>query len=98
MSEPCEHVALAKDVTPSGNGCVECLEIGDEWVHLRLCMMCGHVGCCNDSKNKHAEAHWRANPDHPLMRSFEPDEDWWWCFEHDRGFYVKGAPPAPSHT
>ena len=51
------------------------------WNHLRLCMTCGHVGCCDSSPNRHATAHWHAHPDHPVIRSFEPEEDWWWCYE-----------------
>jgi len=75
----CRHVREIRDVTPSGQGCKECLEIGDAWVHLRLCMTCGHVGCCDDSKNRHATAHHHASG-HPIMKSFEPGEDWMWCF------------------
>jgi uncharacterized UBP type Zn finger protein len=75
----CEHVSQIRDVTPSGSGCKECLEIGDSWVHLRICMICGHVGCCDNSKNRHATAHFHETG-HPIMRSFEPGEDWMWCF------------------
>ncbi len=75
----CGHVGQIRDVTPSGNGCKECLEIGDTWVHLRICMICGHVGCCDDSKNRHATAHFHETG-HPIMKSFEPGEDWMWCF------------------
>jgi uncharacterized UBP type Zn finger protein len=76
---PCEHVKQIRDVTPSGDGCKECLESGDEWVHLRLCLTCGHVGCCDSSKNKHATKHFEAVK-HPIIRSFEPGEDWRWCY------------------
>ncbi|MBI4787613.1 MAG: UBP-type zinc finger domain-containing protein [Chloroflexi bacterium] len=79
MSEGCTHLDQIRKVTPSGKGCKECLEIGDEWVHLRLCQTCGHVGCCDESKNKHATKHFHATG-HPIIRSFEPDEDWMWCF------------------
>ncbi|HEY2682372.1 MAG TPA: UBP-type zinc finger domain-containing protein [Steroidobacteraceae bacterium] len=75
----CSHLHLVKDVTPSGNGCVECLAMGDTWVHLRLCRTCGHVGCCDDSKNRHARKHF-VKTDHPIISSFEPGEDWSWCF------------------
>lgn len=75
----CEHVAQIRDVKPSGKGCKECLESGDEWVHLRLCLTCGHVGCCDSSKNKHAIKHFAAVK-HPIIRSFEPGEDWRWCY------------------
>ena len=77
--ESCPHASLAREVRPSGQGCKECLEIGDVWVHLRLCMSCGHVGCCDSSKNKHATKHHRAT-DHPVIRSFQPGEDWFWCY------------------
>jgi uncharacterized UBP type Zn finger protein len=79
MARNCVHLATIQPVTPSGNGCVECLKLGDSWVHLRLCMTCGHVGCCDDSKNKHATKHFRA-VQHPIIRSFEPGEDWGWCY------------------
>src|SRR5918994_620651 len=80
MSVPCTHLDQIRDVTPrTPNGCEECLQIGDTWVHLRLCLICGHVGCCDSSKNKHATKHFHAT-DHPLVQSFEPGEDWLWCF------------------
>jgi uncharacterized UBP type Zn finger protein len=94
---PCAHVDLVRDVIPSAQGCEDCLRTGDQWVHLRICMTCGHVGCCDSSPNKHASAHWREHQDHPLVRSFEPGEDWWWCYADERGFYVPGAAPAPSY-
>ena len=81
----CEHLATIQRVTPSGDGCVECLQIGDDWVHLRLCMTCGHVGRCDDSKNKHATRHFRATK-HPIMRSLEPGENWYWCYVDRVGF------------
>lgn len=68
----CVHLAIITDVEPNTpEGCEECLATGDSWVHLRLCMSCGHVGCCNDSKNKHATKHCIASH-HPIIRSFEP--------------------------
>ncbi|HEV8173355.1 MAG TPA: UBP-type zinc finger domain-containing protein [Actinoplanes sp.] len=97
MTEPvCTHLNEAKDVTPSGNGCVECLAIGGRWVHLRLCMTCGHVGCCDSSPNKHATAHYHTE-DHPLVQSYEPGEDWWWCYVDQIAFEVEGA-PSYSHS
>jgi uncharacterized UBP type Zn finger protein len=66
-------------ITPSGHGCKECLERGDWWIHLRLCMICGHVGCCDDSPNRHATAHFHATQ-HPVIKSYEPGEDWAWCY------------------
>ncbi|PYQ60689.1 MAG: hypothetical protein DMF58_07335 [Acidobacteria bacterium] len=61
------------------NGCQECLAMGDRWVHLRLCLECGHVGCCDSSKNKHATKHY-GTAHHPVIRSFEPGERWLWCY------------------
>jgi len=69
-------------VHPSGHGCKECLEAGDEWVHLRLCMSCGHVGCCDSSPNKHATKHAHRTR-HPTIKSFEPGEDWAYCYPDD---------------
>ena len=79
MDDTCPHVAEISEVTPSGDGCEECLKIGDTWVHLRLCMTCGQVGCCDDSKNRHATKHAHASR-HPIIKSFEPGEDWGWCY------------------
>ena len=75
----CSHLEQVHDVTPSAEGCQECLALGDTWVHLRLCLTCGHVGCCDDSKNKHASKHGSALH-HPIVRSFEPNETWAWCY------------------
>lgn len=74
------------------------MQLSIQWVHLRLCMTCGHVGCCDDSSNGHATAHFHENPEHPVIRSFEPGEDWWWwCYADELFFEIDGAPPAPSH-
>ncbi len=75
----CTHRDHIKDVQPHTRGCEECLAMGDSWVHLRMCLECGHVGCCDSSKNKHATRHFRAT-NHPIMRSIERGEDWMWCF------------------
>ena len=75
----CTHVSFIHDVTPSADGCEDCLRIGGWWVHLRLCMTCGHVGCCDSSPNQHASKH-AAAESHPIVRSFEPGEDWMWCY------------------
>jgi monovalent cation:H+ antiporter-2, CPA2 family len=78
----CPHLAQTHPVLPSASGCEECLAMGDSWVHLRICMMCGHVGCCDSSKNKHATKHYHATT-HPVVRSLEPGEDWGWCYEDE---------------
>jgi len=81
----CVHLAEMQDVKPRAKGCEECLKMGDTWVHLRLCMTCGHVGCCDSSKNKHATKHYHATS-HPIIRSLERGEEWGWCFP-DEQFY-----------
>ena len=79
MATQCTHADQIREVTPSAQGCEECLAMGDRWVHLRLCLTCGHVGCCDSSKNKHATKHFHTT-NHPIIRSFEPGEDWGWCY------------------
>jgi hypothetical protein len=75
----CGHLDQIRDVSPSADGCEECLAIGGWWVHLRLCLTCGRVGCCDSSPNRHASRHARA-AGHPIVRSLEPGQDWSWCF------------------
>jgi len=77
----CQHLQSAKEEVPPNtpDRCQECLETGDAWVHLRLCLACGHVGCCDQSKNKHATRHFH-NTSHPVIKSFEPGENWKWCY------------------
>ena len=77
----CEHISEAKKhkVTPSAEGCEECLKSGDTWVHLRICKICGHVGCCDNSKNRHATQHFHATG-HAVVQSFEKGERWLWCY------------------
>lgn len=96
MAGPCEHIDVVREVQPSANGCEDCLRTGDSWVHLRMCMSCGHVGCCDSSPNRHASAHWRSDR-HPIVRSFEPGENWWWCYPDERVFDVPSAGPAASY-
>jgi hypothetical protein len=96
MTDVCAHLDSVQEVTPSSTGCEDCLRTGDQWVHLRTCMTCGHVGCCDSSPNRHATAHFQSEH-HPLVRSYEPGENWWWCFEDQVSFDVPGANPAPSH-
>jgi uncharacterized UBP type Zn finger protein len=84
--QQCGHLDTIVPVTPSAQGCEDCLKIGDSWVHLRICQTCGHVGCCDNSKNKHATKHFHTTS-HPIIQSFEPDEDWMWCYV-DEAFFV----------
>lgn len=80
MSETaCNHLDQIHKVTANVHGCKECLTMGDRWVHLRVCLICGHVGCCDNSKNKHATKHFHATH-HPIIQSFEPGETWIWCY------------------
>ncbi len=97
MADICTHLDTILDVTPSSDGCEDCLRIGGSWVHLRLCMTCGHVGCCDQSPNRHATAHWHARPEHPIMSSFEPDEEWYWCFADELTFELEDGPASRSH-
>jgi uncharacterized UBP type Zn finger protein len=85
LSDECKHIDQIRDIKANSKGCAECLKLGDTWVHLRLCMICGNVGCCDDSKNKHASKHFHATH-HPIMRSLEKDERWYWCFVDDLAF------------
>ena len=78
VSTKCTHTNQIQKVTPSASGCEECLVIGDRWVHAK-CLTCGHVACCDSSKNKHATKHFHATG-HPIVKSFEPGEDWSWCY------------------
>ena len=79
MSDRCAHLNAVMTSTPTASGCEECLAMGDTWVHLRLCRTCGHVGCCDESKNRHATKHFRSTK-HPVATSLEPGEDWSWCY------------------
>ena len=79
MSRVCTHLDQVQFTDTDKHGCEECLKSGDSWVHLRLCMECGHVGCCDSSKNKHATKHFH-RVKHPLVRSIEPGESWIWCY------------------
>jgi uncharacterized UBP type Zn finger protein len=82
MIRPCRHIPETAHA-PNSTGCEDCLKLGDSWVHLRLCLHCGHVGCCDDSKNKHATKHYRATG-HEVIQSLEPGENWMWCYDDDR--------------
>jgi uncharacterized UBP type Zn finger protein len=78
-TQGCTHINEIQDVRPQSDGCAKCLELGDTWVTLRLCLVCGHVGCCDNSKNKHATKHYHETQ-HPMMVSYEPGEEWCWCY------------------
>ncbi|MFI6991325.1 ubiquitin carboxyl-terminal hydrolase 14 [Nonomuraea wenchangensis] len=76
----CEHFSQSDDpAARTPEGCEECLAAGGRWVHLRRCLECGHIGCCDSSPGKHATAHFH-DTRHPVMQSFEPGESWRWCF------------------
>jgi thioredoxin reductase (NADPH) len=101
--DPCEHLTRVArhrrmPVRPGSQGCEECLDMGDTWVHLRLCMTCGHVGCCDSSPNRHATKHHHASH-HPVVKSFEPGESWAWCYIDERmmpdvAAFPDESPPA----
>jgi uncharacterized UBP type Zn finger protein len=100
MSAPCEHLAKAeapdrKEAHPSTRGCKECLEQGSPWVELRLCLACGHVGCCDSSPNRHATAHFHATG-HPVIKNFEPGQPWAWCYVD--GVEDVGIPAYPGEA
>jgi uncharacterized UBP type Zn finger protein len=98
----CTHVdhVLITELPEKVDGCEECLQTGDPWLHLRICLECGHVGCCDDSPNRHATAHAHATS-HPIIRSLEPGEVWSWCYPDEllmRIDAVQGRtqiPPSP---
>ncbi len=83
LASPCEHVGQIKDLDPSSEGCDECLQLGDTWVNLRMCLSCGNVGCCNSSKNKHASKHYQATS-HPIVQSLGSFDDWMWCYADEQ--------------
>ena len=94
MADECRHAAEIKDVTPSALGCEECLKSGSEWVHLRLCRTCGHVGCCDDSPNRHATKHFHATR-HPIIEGYDPPEGW--VVLHRRGLLDLGDRTTPQN-
>jgi uncharacterized UBP type Zn finger protein len=98
----CTHLDQIQitELPESVAGCEECLKVGDPWLHLRICLVCGKVGCCDDSPNKHATAH-AGESGHPLIRSLEPGEDWSWCYVDDLPLLLEQVhgetriPPSP---
>jgi uncharacterized UBP type Zn finger protein len=79
MAAKCTHLDQVRKVTPSAQGCEECLKTGDKWIALRVCQLCGHVGCCDSSKNKHATEHFQLTA-HPIIESLESGKKWRWCY------------------
>lgn len=90
MRTTCTHLDQIRFTSTETDVCEDCLKTGDDWVHLRLCLTCGHVGCCDSSKNKHATKHFRGTK-HPLVRSIEPGENWVWCYVDE----MAPEPPEP---
>lgn len=93
-----DHVQLT-ELPEQSDGCEDCLAAGTPWLHLRICVECGHVGCCDDSPEQHATNHWKQTG-HPIIRSLEPGETWSWCFEDETGVRLPitgetTIPPAP---
>jgi uncharacterized UBP type Zn finger protein len=87
----CEHLdAVTPTAARTPNGCEECLKTGGRWVHLRLCLTCGHVGCCDNSPGKHATKHFH-NVGHPVIASYEPGERWTWCYVDEEDYPVPDA-------
>lgn len=83
----CDHLVGIEPVPPRSSGCEECLKAGMQWVHLRLCLTCGHVGCCDSSPGHHATKHFQSSG-HPVIASFEPGERWAWCFVDEEELLV----------
>ncbi|MER9584129.1 UBP-type zinc finger domain-containing protein [Mesorhizobium sp. M0276] len=95
MMDECRHTRDIRKVTPSALGCEECLKNGSQWVHLRLCRTCGHVGCCDDSPNRHATKHFHATR-HPIIEGYDPPEGWAWCYV-DEVFIDLGEDVTPQN-
>ena len=98
----CTHLdqVEVRELPTQVDGCEDCLRTGAKWLHLRICLTCGHIGCCDSSPNRHATAH-HAESSHPLIRSIEPGEDWSWCYVDDVALLIEGVsgetliPPSP---
>ena len=92
MADTCAHLDLILDVEPSGTGCVECVAAGQhDWLHLRVCRTCGHVGCCDQSPNRHATKHFHATG-HPIIEAYDPPEGWGWCYVDKLMFDLSDRP------
>jgi uncharacterized UBP type Zn finger protein len=98
----CSHLGevAVRELPAEVAGCEDCLRSGGRWLHLRICLTCGHVGCCDDSPNQHATAHNHATS-HPLIRSLEPGEEWSWCYVDEVALLLESVvgetriPPSP---
>ncbi len=90
MAAVCSHLDQVEylELPDEIAGCVECLKTGDRWVHLRMCQVCGKIGCCDSSPNRHASKHY-AEVGHPIMRSAQPGEDWSFCFADELTFRLR---------
>ena len=101
-ASPCTHLDEVEvhELPAEVAGCEDCLRIGGKWLHLRICLTCGHVGCCDNSPGRHATAHYR-DSGHPLIRSLEPGEEWSWCYVDELALLIEGVtgetriPPSP---
>ena len=102
MAVACSHLdhVLVTELPESVDGCAECLAEGTPWLHLRICLECGHVGCCDDSPMRHATAHAQQSS-HPIIRSLQPGEDWSWCYPDQLAMVIPEVhgdtriPPSP---
>ncbi len=92
----CSHLDAIVVPTANSTGCEDCLRMGGQWLHLRRCTSCGHVGCCDSSPNTHATKHHGATG-HPLIQSYEPGEDWIWCYDDEVVFEIESMADSPSH-
>jgi uncharacterized UBP type Zn finger protein len=92
----CGHLDTIIVDGDNSTGCEDCLAIGSHWLRLRRCTECGHVGCCDSSPNRHATAHFRSSG-HPIVQSFEPREEWLWCYVDELGFEFDTDVPSPAH-
>jgi uncharacterized UBP type Zn finger protein len=90
MTPVCTHLDQIKVELPDEvAGCEDCMKTGDRWLHLRVCLTCGHVGCCDSSPNRHASRH-AEEAGHPILRSVEPGEEWSWCVIDELAFVIRG--------
>lgn len=97
MSELCEHFSDIRPLTARTTGCEECMALGVPWNELRVCLTCGHVGCCEDSEHMHALAHFNSSG-HPLIAPLERGETWSWCYDHRRYYELPFALRPKRHS